>query len=144
VRALLLGLALLVVGCHPPAASLADGQRAFSEGRWSTALADFDRVAARTADPAERARALTGAALACEKLGRVDEAQRRLERAIDPEVPGASEVALFQLAELLRTRDRARALNLYYRAAAAAEHNLHGAFPYHAATERLLQLSLSR
>jgi hypothetical protein len=50
----------------------------------------------------------------------------------------------FELAERLRDRDRARALSLYYRAAGGAEKHRAGGFPYRAAMDRILQLSMSR
>jgi hypothetical protein len=144
-RVLLLALALSLAGCVPPAQALADAQRQLDQQRFAAARSGFDRVARdRRATPRERAHALTGAALACEKLGRPEEARDRLEKAISPEVPGGSEVALYELAELTFVTDRARALSLYYRAAAGAQKNLGGGFPYHEASTRIIQLSNSR
>jgi tetratricopeptide (TPR) repeat protein len=120
------------------------GDRAFERGQWQEAVRAYDEAAGARATPAERARALTRAALACEHLNAMAGARERLERAVEPDVPGASEPALYHLAELVRAEDPARALNLYYRAAAGAEKHLHGAFPYRAATDRILQLSMSR
>jgi hypothetical protein len=137
-------LALLLAGCHAPSASLAGADRQLRAGASDRALAQYDRIAAQARTPAERVEALRGGARACLQLGRADAARERLERAVEPEVPGASEAALFELAELLRDRDRARALNLYYRAAAGAEHNLAKGWPWKAATDRILQLSMSR
>jgi hypothetical protein len=59
-------------------------------------------------------------------------------------VPGVIEPIQYELAERLRDRDRARAVSLYYRAAAGAEKHRAGGFPYRAAMDRLLQLSMSR
>src|SRR5207248_1827207 len=73
------------------------------------------------ASETERVQALTAAARACDKLDDADGARDRLERAVAHEVPGVTEPAMFELAERLRERDRARALSLYYRAAAGAE-----------------------
>ena len=142
----LVAVALLPsAGCRRPRPDLSVAEKALETGAVGQALAEFDRVAAhKLTPPAERARALTGAALACERLGDGAGAESRLGRAIDPDVPGASEPALFYLAERLRTRDPARALNLYYRAAAGAEQHRGGAFPYRAASERILLLSMSR
>ena len=49
---------------------------------------------------------------------------------------------MFYLAEHVRGDDRARSLNLYYRAAAIAERN-GGGFPYKIAMDRIMQLSVS-
>jgi hypothetical protein len=126
-------------------ATLEDAQRKLDTGAFVEAQKDFDLLAAqKQMSPVNRARALTGAAQACVRLGRVDDARSRLERAIDPEVPGGSEAALYELAELERGHDRARALSLYYRAAAGAEKNLAGGFPYRSAMNRILELSNSR
>jgi len=136
---------LLLAGCVVPRVALDDAQQDLEHRRFRAALSRFDRVArSRRATDAERARALTGAALACERLGDLDGARARLEQAISPEVPGASEVALFELAELEHVRDRARSLSLYYRAAAGAQKNLGGRFPYHEASNRIIELSNSR
>jgi hypothetical protein len=59
-------------------------------------------------------------------------------------VLGVIEPIEYELAEKLRERDRARAMSLYYRAAAGAEKNRSGGFPYRAAMDRILQLSMSR
>jgi len=135
---------LFAAACHARMPALADADRRLQAGASAQALERYDRIAAHSASPTDRVRALRGAANACLQLSRPDDARARLERAIEPEVPGATEAAMFELAELLRERDRARALNLYYRAAAGAEHNLAKAWPWKAATDRILQLSLSR
>lgn len=136
---------LVFAGCLHARPDLGLGEAHLQAGRVREALATFDAVAARPgAAPEERVRALTDGALACERLGDHPGAQARLERAIEPEVPGASEPALFYLAEELRTTQPARALNLYYRAAAGAREHRGGGFPYHDASERILQLSMSR
>lgn len=142
-RAALLALAL--VACRPPRADLAQAAQRLEAGDARAALAAYDAIAADARrSAAERADALVGAARACERLGDDAGAHERLERAVTPEVPGHSEPALFLLAERLRATDRARALNLYYRAAAGAEKHRGRGFPYRAAMDRILQLSLSR
>jgi hypothetical protein len=144
-RSLLLALTLLAAGCLPPAQALERAQHRLDTKQYPAARDEFDKVAAsRKATPKERAQALTGAALACKHLGLTDAARLRLEKAIAPEVPGGSEVAFFELAELEHLRDRARALSLYYRAAAGAQKNLGSGYPYHEASTRIIQLSNSR
>jgi tetratricopeptide (TPR) repeat protein len=143
-RAALTALVLIACGCLPPEKALEEAQHKMAEERYDAALAQFDRIARHAKSPRDRARALTGAAQACEKLGRLDAARLRLEQAIVPEVPGGSEVALFELAELEHLRDRARALSLYYRAAAGAQKYLNSGFPYQAASNRIIELSNSR
>ena len=59
-------------------------------------------------------------------------------------MPGLVEPALFELAERVRNEDRARALSLYYRAAGGAEKYRNGGWPYKAAMDRILQISMSR
>jgi hypothetical protein len=144
VRAALLTLVLLS-GCGPRANDLLRADRQFSDGSWQAARSAYDRLALRADVSAEtRAQALTGSAQASVKLGDLPGARDRLERAIVPDLPGVTEAALFYLAELLRESDHARALNLYYRAAAGAEKHRNGRFPYRVAMDRILQLSMSR
>jgi hypothetical protein len=148
-----LGLRLAVVLAHAgcagrakltPIAEIERADRVGRGGTWQAALAALDHVAARTdASTADRVRALTGAAHACDQLGDPDGARRRLEQAITPEIPGVTEPAMYELAEHLRESDRARALSFYYRAAAGAEKHRAGGFPYRAAMDRILQISLS-
>jgi hypothetical protein len=144
--ALLAPFALWALSCaRPPSAALNRAAARLKEGRPREALSVYDELATREAvPPRERVRALTGAARACDRLGDADGARARLERAVAIDLPGTTEVALFELAEHVRDRDPARALNLYYRAAAGAEKHLDGRFPYRAAMDRILQLSLSR
>jgi hypothetical protein len=140
-------LAVLVASCGPPPRpiDLAEAQRRLERGEWRGAVEDFDVIAARPgATPAEKVRAWIGAALACERLPDERGARARLERAVAAEVPGESEPAMYYLADRLRTEDRARALNLYYRAAAGAEKHRSGGFPYRAAMDRILQLSMTQ
>jgi tetratricopeptide (TPR) repeat protein len=147
VRPALVLLVLLVAGgaCGPVMSDVHEADRRYAEGDWREAVARYDAVAKRSGvSPEERVHALTNAGIACEHLGDNLAARQHYERAIEPDVPGASEDALYQLAELVKVQDRARALNLYYRAAAGAERNRSRAFPYHEATERILQLSMSR
>jgi hypothetical protein len=136
-------LAVELPGCaRPPPVALAQAAR---QPQPSAALVAFDAIAARRdLSEAEQVQALVGAAHACDRLGNADGARRRLERAVAHEVPGVIEPVEFELAERLRDRDRARALNLYYRAAAGAEKHRAGGFPYRAAMERILQLSQDR
>ena len=146
VRATLFALVLVatVSACGPRATELLRADRQFSDGSWQAARNAYDRLAARAdVTPETRAQALTGSAQASVKLGDLPGARDRLERAIVPDLPGITEPALFYLAELLREVDHARALNLYYRAAAGAEKHRGGHFPYRAAMDRILELSMS-
>jgi hypothetical protein len=141
----LVSLVLAVSGCPAARMNLQGAEAQLHAGAFKRALAEYDAIAAHpAATPAERVQALTGAALACDKLGDTIGARERLERAIVPEVPGASEPAMYYLADHLRATDRGRALNLYYRAAAGSEKHRHGGFPYRAAMDRIVQLSMSR
>jgi hypothetical protein len=144
VRTALLLLAVGSCGCAPAVpVALARADARFNARAWSEAQLAFDTVATRRdATLAERARALTGAAQACDRLNDMIGARARLEDAVAHEVPGVTEPALFYLAEHLRVSDRARALSLYYRAAAGAEKR-GGGFPYRAAMDRIVQLSVS-
>jgi hypothetical protein len=127
----------------PPRVALARAASRGNAGDWQTARAAYDRIAARKdASPTERALALTGAALACDRLDDPAGARARLEYAVAPEIAGVTEPALYYLAEHVRANDRARALNLYYRAAAGAEKQ-GGSFPYRAAMDRILQMSMT-
>jgi hypothetical protein len=132
----------MAIACAPTAQVLiARGAGRAAENDWHGARDDYDRAAARKhASEAEHAQALLGAARACERLDDTAGARTRLERAITVEVPGTTELAMFELADLIRTSDRARALNLYYRAAAGAQKR-GGAYPYREAMDRILQLS---
>jgi hypothetical protein len=149
-RVAALASACVILGACPrpardPASALDDAQKKVERGEWRAALLDFDVVAARVNDPPRaRVRAWIGAALACQHLADESGARRRLEAAVAADLAGESEPAMFYLADLLRVEDRARALNLYYRAAAGAEKNRAGGFPYRAATDRILELSMSR
>jgi hypothetical protein len=134
----------LYSACAGPDALLRAADEAFAAGSYRRAAQGYDEASARTRSPAVRAQALTQAALACERLGRKDAARLHLEQAISPEVPGASEAALYYLAQLLAAEDRPRALNLYYRAAAGAEANRGRGFPYTEATQEIMRLSLER
>ena len=64
--------------------------------------------------------------------------------AVAHDVPGLVEPAQFELAERLRNNDRGRALSLYYRAAGGADKYRNRAWPYKAAMDRILQISMSR
>ncbi len=139
-------LLLVIAGsCASQLGDLPDADKTFAAGAWHQAITRYDAAARRPElTPAERVHAWTNAGLACEKIHAPEAARLRYEHAIDPEIPTASEAALYYLAELIRDRDSARALNLYYRAAASAEKNLAREFPYRNATDRILQLSMSR
>ena len=59
-------------------------------------------------------------------------------------MPGLVEPALFELAERVRNEDANRAMSLYYRAAGGAEKYRNRGWPYQAAMDRILQISMSR
>jgi hypothetical protein len=145
-RFVLSTLALAIVACAgPPRVALERAQADAQAGRAAVALRRFDAVAARKdAGAAERVEALLGAAHACDALRDEACARARLERAVADDAPGLVEPALFELAERLRNEDRGRALSLYYRAAGGAEKYRNGAWPYKAAMDRILQISMSR
>ena len=146
VAAALIALATVAMaGCATPRQAIERAQADALAGRQRRALERFDAVAARkqTSD-AERIEALLGAAHACDALHDDACARARLERAVEKDVPGAVEPALYELAERVRLDDRTRALSLYYRAAGGAEKYRNGGFPYKAAMDRILQSSLSR
>ena len=135
---------LLVASCATPRQALDQAQADAQAGRHRRALQRFDAVAARKQlGDAERIDALMGAARACDALKDEACARARLERAVEKDVPGLVEPALFELAERVRNEDRSRALSLYYRAAGGAEKYRGGGFPYKAAMDRILQISLS-
>jgi len=105
-----------------PRAALDRAQAEAQAGHAAAALRRFDAVAARKqAGDAERIEALLGATHACDALHDEACARARLERAIEHDVPGLVEPALFELAERLRNEDRGRAMSLYYRAAGGAQ-----------------------
>jgi hypothetical protein len=139
----LLAWSLCGCGCGGSARrGLEHGERLLAEGRGAEACAVFDQVAARTRNAAaDRVTALTRAALVADQLGDQRGAQARLEQAVQLDAPGVVEPALYYLAERLRSSDRARSLNLYYRAAAGAEKYRARGFPYREATDRILELS---
>lgn len=135
----------LVAACATPKVALERAQADAQAGRAAAALHGFDAVAARKdASAPERIAALVGAAHACDALHDEPCARARLERAITYDVPGAVEPALFELGERLRLDDRDRALTLYYRAAGGAQKYRNGGWPYQAAMDRIVQISLSR
>jgi hypothetical protein len=107
------------------------------------ALALYDQVAGRKDSTVkEKLQALLDGADVCDRLKDDPGAQKRLEKGILLEEPGLTERAMFYLAEHIRGSDRARAMNLYYRAASRAEQNGRG-FPYKTAMDRIMQLSAS-
>jgi hypothetical protein len=139
-----LSLLLLAAACAPSVPALLErGSLRAQHDDWRAARDSYDTAAARKdATVTERAQAWLGAARACERLEDEAGARARLERAVAADVPGVTEPALFYLAELVRPSDRARALNLYYRAAAGAEKH-GGGFPYKEAMDRIVQMSLT-
>jgi tetratricopeptide (TPR) repeat protein len=141
----LVAIALAATACAgTPRQALARADLDAHAGRTADALRRYDAAADRKdASDADRLAALVGAAHACDALGDADGARRRLERAVGLDVPGAVEPVEYDLAERLRDQDHARALALYYRAAAGAERHRAGGFPYHAAMDRILQMSLA-
>jgi hypothetical protein len=137
-------LLILTTACSPSVWSLAGAEQKLKGGDPRAARDEYDKMARRAKTPAQRADALTGAALACREIGDATCTHDRLERAIVPEIPGTTEVALYYLAESLEKVDRARAMNLYYRAASSAEQHRARGFPYQAATDRIMKLSMSQ
>jgi hypothetical protein len=135
---------LALTGCPGRPWSLQPAEERLAAGDARGAREAFDTLAKTAATPADRVAALTGAGLACDKLGDDTCVRDRLGRASEPLVPGASEPAMYHLGRFLERSDRARALNLYYRAAASAEKNRARGFPYQAAMDRILQLSMNR
>jgi hypothetical protein len=139
-------LLLLVVACAgTPRVALERARHKLASGQPRQALEAYDEIAARArVSDEERLEALLGAAHACDRLNDPEAARARLEQAIERDLPGKIEAVEFELAERLRDHDRAHALSLYYRAAAGAEKHLGGAFPYRAAMDRIMQLSINR
>ncbi len=136
-----------LVGCAtgPPHALLQAADRTMASGNSRRALEQYDAIAdSPKASPQERVTALVGAARACDLLQDRAGAIDRLERATEQDVPGATEPAYFFLAEHVRDADRPRALNLYYRAAAGAEKNRFHKWPYQAAMDRIVEMSMAR
>jgi hypothetical protein len=145
VRGWLVLLALALAACPAPRPTIESAAARADRGEWRAALADYDAIVqARATQAGDRVRAWTAGALVCERLRDAGGARRRLEAAVAADVAGQSEPAMYHLADLLRDEDRARALNLYYRAAAGAEKHRSGGFPYRAAMDRILQLSMTR
>lgn len=141
---LLVSLSLVAACAGTPRQAIDRAAVEAHAGHAQAALLRYDAAAARKdLSDAERLDALVGAARACDALGDSDGARARLERAVERDVPGAVEPIEYDLAERLRDHDHARALGLYYRAAAGAEKHRAGGFPYHAAMDRILQMSLS-
>ncbi len=138
--------AFVLAACPPPRAlELAQAEARLEHGDWRGAEHAFDEISARpTASARERVRAWTGAGVAADKLGDGHGACARFSLAAAADLPGESEPAMYHLADCLRDDDRARALNLYYRAAAGAEKYRSSGFPYRAAMDRILQLSMTR
>jgi hypothetical protein len=144
-RSLVLSALLLLACAGTPRVALERAQADAQAGKSALALRRFDAVAARKdAAAAERVDALLGAAHACDALHDEAGARERLERAVADDAPGLVEPAQFELAERLRNEDRGRALSLYYRAAGGADKYRNRGWPYKAAMDRILQISMSR
>lgn len=145
-RLCVLALAASTAACAvTPTVALERAQAEAQAGRPELALKRFDTIAARKdASDEERIQACMGAAHACDALKDEACARTRLERAIERDVPGKVEPALFELAERVVHEDRGRALSLYYRAAGGAEKYRDRAWPYKAAMDRIVQISMSR
>jgi len=144
-RAVLVSLTLALVACATPEVALERARADALAGHAAAALRRFDAVAARKdAGDATRIDALVGASRACDALHDEACARARLERAIARDVPGLVEPAEFELAERLRNEDGARAMSLYYRAAGGAEKYRNRGWPYQAAMDRIVQISMSR
>jgi membrane-bound lytic murein transglycosylase B len=145
VRAAALAL-VAAAGCAAaPPVALERAQAEAQAGRPARALQRFDAIAARKdVSDTDRIDAFMGAAHACDALQDVACARVRLERAVERDIPGKVEPALFELAERVVQEDRGRALSLYYRAAGGAEKYRERAWPYKAAMDRILQISMSR
>jgi hypothetical protein len=141
-----LALAATLAACAgTPEVALERARADAQAGRAAVALRRFDAIAARKdAAPAERIDALLGAMHACDALHDEACARTHLERAVARDVPGLVEPALFELAERVRNEDSARAMSLYYRAAGGADKYRNRAWPYQAAMDRILQISMSR
>jgi len=140
----LLACLVLCAACAgTPKLQLERADKLARDGQLAHALVAYDRVAARKdASVAEKLQGLLDGADVCDRLNDADGARARLERGVALESPGLTEKALYYLAEHTRAADRARALNLYYRAAAMAERNGRS-FPYKAAMDRIIQMSMS-
>jgi len=144
-RSLVLSALFAVACAGTPRVALERAKEDARAGRAAVALRRFDAVAARKdAGDAERIDALLGAARACDALNDDACARARLERAIAHDVPGLVEPALFELAERLRNDDHGRAMSLYYRAAGGAQKYRNGGWPYKAAMDRIVEISMSR
>ncbi len=142
-RSLTLWLCLVAAsGCARSVPVLfADAERRATAGDVARALDDYERAAKhRRATADQRVRALVAAGLLHQRGGNTLAARLRFERAASLAVVGQSEVACFYLAEILRSEDRARALNLYYQAAAGAEQHLSSRFPYRESMARIAEL----
>ncbi len=144
-QAALVSMTLVLVACATPEVALEHARADAQAGHAALALRRFDAVVARKdATDAVRIDALLGATHACDALHDEACARVRLERAVARDVPGLVEPALFELAERVRNEDSARAMSLYYRGAGGAEKYRNRAWPYQAAMDRILQISMSR
>jgi hypothetical protein len=135
---------VLASGCATtPKLVLERADRHAREDDLAGALQLYDRVAARKDSRAQdQLQALLDGAEVCDRMKNPEGARARLERGITIDAPGLTEKAMYYLAEHVKDSDHARALNLYYRAAAGAERNGRG-FPYKAAMDRIIQLGMS-
>ena len=144
-RSLVLSALFAVACAGTPRVALERAKEDARAGRAAVALRRFDAIAARKdASDATRIDALLAAARACDALHDEACAREHLERAVARDVPGLVEPALFELAERVRIEDANRAMSLYYRAAGGAEKYRNRGWPYQAAMDRILQISMSR
>ncbi len=137
-------LVLFLLGCVvAPQLVLERADARAREDDLPRALKLYDQVATRKDSTVkQKLQALLDGADVCDRMHDDGGAQSRLEKGILLESPGLTERAMFFLAEHIRASDRARAMNLYYRAASRAEQNGRG-FPYKTAMDRIIQLSAS-
>ena len=138
-----LAIVLILAACAAaPAVVIKRADERAQKDDLKGALVLYDQVARRKdTAPHDRAQALLDGAQLADRLHDPEGARTRLERASQIDTPGLTEEALFYLAEHLRGSDHARALNLYYRAAAIAQRN-GGGFPYKIAMDRIMLLSV--
>src|SRR5262249_46596776 len=97
-------LVLLLAACAPtPAALMKRGEAQMADGDPRSARISFDRGSRHEkATLEQQQRALLQAALAADRANDPEGCRERLERAIEIDVPGVTEVALFELAERIR------------------------------------------
>ncbi len=135
-------IALALSGCFAPVDALLRANKASQGGDFRRAETLCDRVAIHPGvGVAEKARARLEGGHAALRLGDRAGAESRFDAAVQLDVAGISDGAMYELAELIVPRDRARAQQLYYRAAAAAERRGR-VYPYREAMARLVEMSI--